>query len=61
MSLAAVYHTFKKKYQELKNLRSDSLIADSADLRQKLEGHRRIQKIGPDRSGSGGRDPRHGL
>jgi hypothetical protein len=43
--LAAVYHTFKKKYQELKNLRSDSVIADSVDLRQKVDEHRRIHEI----------------
>jgi hypothetical protein len=43
--LESVYHTFKKKYQELKTLRSDSVLADSADLRQKLEEHRRIHDI----------------
>jgi hypothetical protein len=38
----AAYRAIKTKYQELKNLRTESVLADSADLRQKIEEHQRL-------------------
>jgi hypothetical protein len=35
----------RKKYQELKSLRVDSVISDTDDLRQKIDEHRRIQEM----------------
>jgi hypothetical protein len=40
--MEAAYQAVKKKYQELKALRIESVLADSADLRQKIEEHRRV-------------------
>lgn len=43
--LEAKYHLVKKKYQELKKLRIDSVAADTEDLRKKVEEHRRVHEL----------------
>jgi hypothetical protein len=39
------YHSIKKKYDELYNLRVTSVSVDCNDLRQKIEEHRKIHEI----------------
>ena len=43
--IEAKYHLVKKKYQELRNLRIDSVAADTEDLRKKADEHRRIHEL----------------
>lgn len=45
ISLEEKYHSLKKKYNELHNLRIESVIDDSNDLREKIEEHQRVHQI----------------
>ena len=39
------YHSIKKRYKELYNLRIDSVVADSNDLRDKIDEHYKVHQI----------------